>query len=73
MGGNFWSDGYYAGTVDERGVLENVERYIVSQGKPKEVLTQLKLFLDFFRIPRSLLRRGSFFLLNQIILFQFSI
>jgi putative transposase len=43
-GGEFWSDGYYAGTVGERGDWGSVERYIVSQGKPKEELKQLKLF-----------------------------
>ena len=42
-GGEFWSDGYYAGTVGEHGDWGSVERYIVSQGKPKEELTQLKL------------------------------
>ena len=43
-GGEFWSDGYYAGTVGERGDWSSVERYIVSQGKPKDELRQLKLF-----------------------------
>jgi putative transposase len=43
-GGEFWSDGYYAGTVGERGDWNSVERYIVSQGKPKDELRQLKLF-----------------------------
>ena len=43
-GGEFWSNGYYAGTVGEHGDWGSVERYIVSQGKPKEELTQLKLF-----------------------------
>ena len=43
-GGEFWSDGYYAGTVGEHGDWGSVERYIVSQGKPKEELKQLKLF-----------------------------
>jgi putative transposase len=42
-GGEFWSNGYYAGTV-ERGDWSSVERYIVSQGKPKDELRQLKLF-----------------------------
>jgi len=42
-GGEFWSDGYYAGTVGERGDWGSVERYIASQGKPKEELKQLKL------------------------------
>jgi putative transposase len=43
-GGEFWSDGYYVGTVGEHGDWGSVERYIVSQGKPKEELRQLKLF-----------------------------
>ena len=43
-GGAFWSDGYYAGTVGERGDWSSVERYIISQGKPKEELRQLRLF-----------------------------
>jgi putative transposase len=43
-GGEFWSDGYYVGTVGEHGDWVSVERYIVSQGKPKEELRQLKLF-----------------------------
>jgi putative transposase len=43
-GGEFWSNGYYAGTVGEHGDWGSVERYIVSQGKPKEELKQLKLF-----------------------------
>ena len=43
-GGEFWSDGYYVGTVGEQGDWGSVERYIVMQGKPKEELKQLKLF-----------------------------
>jgi len=43
-GGEFWSDGYYAGTVGEHGDWRSVERYIESQGKAKEELKQLKLF-----------------------------
>ena len=43
-GGEFWSDGYYAGTVGDHGDWGSVERYIVSQGKPREELKQLKLF-----------------------------
>jgi putative transposase len=42
-GGEFWSDGYYAGTVGEHGDWRSVERYIESQGKAKEELKQLKL------------------------------
>jgi putative transposase len=43
-GGEFWSDGYYAGTVGDHGDWNSVERYIISQGKPREELKQLKLF-----------------------------
>jgi len=43
-GGEFWADGYYVGTVGERGNWGVVERYILGQGKPKEELKQLKLF-----------------------------
>ena len=43
-GGEFWSDGYYVGTVGDHGDWDSVERYIVSQGKPREELKELKLF-----------------------------
>ena len=43
-GGEFWSDGYYAATVGERGNWNIVEKYVREQGKPKEELQQLKLF-----------------------------
>ena len=43
-GGEFWSDGYYAATVDERGNWSKVEKYIQKQGKPKEDLRQIRLF-----------------------------
>ena len=43
-GGEFWTDGYYVGTVGERGNWRVVESYIRKQGKPKEELRQLKLF-----------------------------
>lgn len=43
-GGEFWSDGYYVETEGERGDWGSVEPNIVSQGKPKEELKQLKLF-----------------------------
>ena len=37
-GGEFWTDGYYVGTVGERGNWEVVEKYIKEQGKtPQEV------------------------------------
>ncbi|MEK7835063.1 MAG: IS200/IS605 family transposase [Pseudomonadota bacterium] len=43
-GGEFWTDGYYVATVGERGDWNVVERYVKSQGKPKDELRQLKLF-----------------------------
>lgn len=42
-GGEFWTDGYYIGTVGERGNWSVVEKYIRDQGmKPEEA--QLRLF-----------------------------
>jgi len=42
-GGEFWSDGYYIGTVSNRGDRKTIERYIKNQGnKPED--TQLKMF-----------------------------
>lgn len=35
-GGEFWTDGYYVGTVGERGNQAVVRRYIQSQGKTPE-------------------------------------
>ena len=32
-GGEFWTDGYYAATVGERGNWSIVERYVKNQGK----------------------------------------
>jgi len=43
-GGEFWSDGYYVGTVGEKGNWAKVEEYVQKQGKPKEDLRQLKWF-----------------------------
>ena len=43
-GGEFWSDGYYAATVGERGNWAVVEKYVVQQGTPKEKLKQYRLF-----------------------------
>ena len=43
-GGEFWSDGYYVGTVGERGDWSKVENYIQKQGIPKEDLRQIRLF-----------------------------
>ena len=42
-GGEFWSDGYYAATVGERGNWQVVEKYIENQGKNLE-MEQLRLF-----------------------------
>lgn len=42
-GGEFWTDGYYAATVGERGNWDIVKRYITAQGKkPSDV--NLRLF-----------------------------
>jgi putative transposase len=35
-GGEFWTDGYYAATVGERGNWKVVEDYITRQGKKVE-------------------------------------
>jgi putative transposase len=43
-GGEFWTDGYYVGTVGERGDWNTVEKYVQKQGIPKTDLSQLKLF-----------------------------
>ncbi len=43
-GGEFWSDGYYVGTVGERGDWASVEAYVRKQGKPKKQLQQLMLW-----------------------------
>ncbi len=43
-GGEFWSDGYYAATVGERGNWATVEKYVVQQGTPKEKLKQYRFF-----------------------------
>lgn len=42
-GGEFWSDGYYAATVGERGNWAVVEKYICDQGKRPE-MEQLRIF-----------------------------
>jgi len=42
-GGEFWSDGYYAATVGERGNWALVERYVRAQGKEPQD-EQLRLF-----------------------------
>ncbi len=43
-GGEFWTDGYYVGTVGERGNWATMGKYIQEQGRPKEELKQLELF-----------------------------
>ena len=35
-GGEFWSDGYYAGTVGRRGSEETISKYIKEQGRAQE-------------------------------------
>lgn len=35
-GGEFWSDGYYIGTIGERGNLTTLENYVRNQGKTPE-------------------------------------
>ena len=35
-GGEFWSDGYYVGTVGEKGNWKVVEKYVANQGKTME-------------------------------------
>jgi putative transposase len=42
-GGEFWSDGYYAATVGERGNWGIVERYVKNQGQNLQD-AQLRLF-----------------------------
>ena len=42
-GGEFWSEGYYAATVGERGNWGVVEKYVRNQGKDLKVV-QLRLF-----------------------------
>jgi putative transposase len=43
-GGEFWTDEYYVATVGEGANWSVIERYVRSQGKPREDLRQLKLF-----------------------------
>lgn len=40
-GGEFWTNGYYVATVEERADWGVVERYVKNQGKPKEELREL--------------------------------
>ncbi len=44
LGGELWTDGYYVGTVGERGNWTVVEDYIVKQEEPKEEHRQMGLF-----------------------------
>jgi putative transposase len=44
-GGELWTDGFYVGTVGERGGREAILRYVAQQGKKgEEAGGQLKLF-----------------------------
>ena len=42
-GGEFWSDGFYLGTVGERGNWKAVEKYVANQGKTMNLPQQLQL------------------------------
>ncbi len=42
-GGEYWSDGYYIGTVSGRGDKTIIENYIKHQGREEDI-KQLKLF-----------------------------
>lgn len=42
-GGEFWTDGYYIGTVSGRGDRKVIEEYIKKQGREKDI-NQLELF-----------------------------
>jgi len=42
-GGEFWTDGYYIGTVSGRGDRKIIETYIKKQGREKDI-NQLELF-----------------------------
>jgi len=54
-GGEFWTEGYYVGTVGEGVTWEVVEEYVRRQGRPTEGLRQLDLFKKFIKkIPRAL-------------------
>lgn len=49
-GGEFWSDGYYVGTVGYRGNEITISKYVKEQGKEKEYkrLHKGEIQLDFF-------------------------
>lgn len=42
-GGEFWTDGYYIGTVSNRGTRKTIEEYIRKQGRRPENI-QLQMF-----------------------------
>lgn len=42
-GGEFWTDGYYIGTISARGSRKVIEMYIRKQGRSKDV-KQLEMF-----------------------------
>lgn len=47
-GGEFWTDGYYVGTVGQHATEEVIQQYVKNQGQEKEYkqlhVQQLKLF-----------------------------
>ena len=47
-GGEFWTDGYYVGTVGRQGNEETIQRYVQQQGQAEEYkqlhVQQLHLF-----------------------------
>ncbi len=49
-GGEFWSDGYYVGTVGYRGNEETISRYVKEQGIEKKYkrIHKGEIQLDFF-------------------------
>lgn len=42
-GGEFWTDGYYIGTISNKGSKAVIEKYIRNQGREKDI-AQLKMF-----------------------------
>ena len=42
-GGEFWTDGYYIGTISGKGNKEVIEKYIKNQGRGEDI-KQLRLF-----------------------------
>jgi len=42
-GGEFWTDGYYIGTISNRGNRKTIENYIRKQGR-KSAVNQLQMF-----------------------------